>query len=68
MAYFFSGVAGGNGLPAVDEQGGEFCLRCRRHDGFYDLGDDHDYAVVWWIVGIAGHENMSTHSATRLRF
>ena len=56
VAHFFQGVAGGNGLPEVDEKGGEFCLRCGRYDGFYDLGDGHDGAVVWWSVGIAGHE------------
>ena len=36
VAHFFQGMAGGNGLPAVDEKGSEFCLRCGRHDGFYD--------------------------------
>ena len=66
--HFFQGVAGKNGLPAVDEKGGKFCLRCRRHDGFYDLGDGHDCAFVWWSVGIAGHEKMSARSAPRLRF
>ena len=59
VAHFFQGVAVGNGLPAVDEKGGEFCLLCGRHDGFYDLGDGRDCAVVWWSVGIAGHEKMS---------
>ena len=66
MAHFFQGVAGGNGLPAVDEKGGEFWLRCGRHDGFYDLGGGHDGAVVWWSVGIAGDEKMSARSALRL--
>ena len=56
VVHFFQGVAGGNGLPEVDEQGGEFYLHCKRHDGFYDLGYGHDCAVVWWSVGIAGHE------------
>ena len=66
VAHFFLGVAGGNGLPAVDEKGGKFCLRCGRYDGFYDLGDGHDCAVVWWSVGIAGHENISARSAPHL--
>ena len=66
--HFFQSVAGGNGLPAVDEKGGELCLRCRRHDGFYDLGDGHDCAVVWWSVGIAGHEEISSRSAPCLQF
>ena len=66
VAHFFQGVAVGNGLPEVDEKGGELCLRCGRHDGFYDLGDGYDCAVVWWSVGIAGHEKMSARSAPRL--
>ena len=68
VAHFFQGVAGGNGLPAVDEKGGKFGLRCERNDGFYDLGDVHDGAVVWWSVGIAGHEKMFARSDPRLRF
>ena len=68
VAHLFQGVADGNGLPAVDEKGGEFCLHCQRHDRFYDLGDGHDCAVVWWSVCIAGHEKMSARSAPRLRF
>ena len=56
VAHFFQGVAGSNVLPEVHEKGGEFCLRCGRHDGFYDLVDGHDCAVFWWCVGIAGHE------------
>ena len=66
MAHFFQGVAGGNGLLEVDEKGGEIGLRCGRHDGFYDLGDGHDGAVVWWSVGIAGDGKMSARSALRL--
>ena len=68
VAHFFQGVVDGNGLPAVDEKGGEFCLRCGIHDGFYYLGDSHDCAVVWWSVGISGHEKMSARSSPRLRF
>ena len=68
VAHLFQGVAGRNRLPAVEKKDREFCLRCGRHNGFYDLGNGHDGAVVWWSVGIAGHEKISARSAPRLRF
>ena len=53
LAHFFQAVAVGTGLPVVDEKGGEFSLRCGRHDRFYYSFDGHDCAVVWWSVGIS---------------
>ena len=65
VAHFFERMLGGKGLVAVDEEGGDFGFCSGGHDGFDDLGDRHDSAVVWWSGGIAGHEKVSAQSTPR---
>ena len=65
VAHFFERVSGGNGLAAVDEEGGEFGFCSGGHDGFDDLGDCHNNAIARWSGGIAGHEKVSARSTPR---
>ena len=68
VAHLFKIMSVGDGLAAVDEDGGKFDLCSRGHDGLGDLGDGHDDSVVGWSGGISGHEKKSARSTPSFQF
>ncbi len=54
MAHFVKKGSAGNGFTCVDVECAKFGFCCRGHDGFDDLGDVENGAVVGCFVGAVG--------------
>ncbi len=66
MAHEFKGMAGRNGLSAVDVESPHLSLCHQGHDCLDNLCNCEDGAFVWWFGSVVGHEEMSTHPAACL--
>ncbi len=66
MAHKFKGMAGWDGLSAVDVESPHLSLCRHGHDRLDNLCNCEDGAIVWWFGGVVGHEEMSTRPAACL--
>ena len=53
VPHVFQGVAGGDGLAAIDVKGSQLRLCRGRHDVLDDLGNCQDGAIVRRVLGVA---------------
>ncbi len=63
VPHFFEEVTHWYGFAGVDIESAKFGFRSTRHDGFDDLGDVEDGAVIRGIINICGTEEMPTNTA-----
>ncbi len=63
VPHFFEEVMHWYFFACIDVESAKFSFRSTRHDGFEDIGDVEDGAVIGGIVDICRTEEMSTHTA-----
>ena len=63
MAHLGESMTGWDFFAEINVEGAELSLGGKGHDGFDDLGDREDGAIVREVGGIVGHEKMSTVAA-----
>ena len=69
VSHFFQCVSHWYGKFCIDEQGLLFCLCCRWHYSFYDLGYIEYCSIVWvCVIVLFGEEEMASCSASSFWF
>ena len=63
IAHLDESMTGWDRFTAINSEGAELGLGGRGHDGFDDLCNGEDGAVVGGVGGIVGHEKMSAGAA-----
>ena len=63
MAHIDESITGWDRFAEINIEGAKLGLGGGGHDGFDDLGEGEDGAVVGRVGGIVGHEKMSANAA-----
>ena len=64
MSHFFKYDWCWDGFSEIYVEGSEFSLRCRIHDGLYNLGYREDGFIVRCIEGVTVHEGVASLRAS----